>query len=256
MKIIIGSSGLIGKTLQEKIHFDQCYNSKNIDQFNDLAHSNSELYLSCLPAEKWRINLDPEKDLKNALSIFSKISKKRYRKIFLFSTIDVYGQSESDVTEDFVPTISENNPLNYGSIRFLFERLINDQRLADNIKIFRLPALYSKNIKKNILYDLLNNNNVDRININSCYQWYNLENLVDDIQFFSTKYPSEQIFNLFTEPVNTHEITRFFPEYQYSSMSNGPRYSYRTKFSNSGYLQDSKKVIDDIERFINEYRNK
>ena len=51
-----------------------------------------------------------------------------------------------------------------------------------------LPGVFSKNIKKNIIYDLIHNNNVSEINSDSIFQWYNLENLTKDIDTFSTKF--------------------------------------------------------------------
>jgi hypothetical protein len=41
-----------------------------------------------------------------------------------------------------------------------------------------LPALFGKHIKKNIIYDLLNENEIHNINYNSLYQWYNLSGIV------------------------------------------------------------------------------
>ena len=56
MKLIIGNTGLVGKTLSNKLDFDYSFNTNNIDSFNDIAYDGDELFLSCLPATKWLVN--------------------------------------------------------------------------------------------------------------------------------------------------------------------------------------------------------
>lgn len=251
MKILVGSTGLIGTTLKEKIKFDYEFNSKNINEFSNHNYNNVDIYLSCLPATKWIINKNIEADLENIHNIIKVLSNKKYKNIYLFSTIDVYlGNSKDLANEDEYISF---NTLNYGNNRLLFELLIKNYLNYKNLKIIRLPALYSKNIKKNIIFDLLNNNNIHNINKNSYYQWYNLENLVDDIN----KYDGN-IINLFTEPVNTIDIIRLFDQYNENLFQNGEitGYNYTTKYSESGYIQDKISVLEDIKNFINEYRSK
>lgn len=251
MKVLIGSTGLVGTTLKEKIKFDYEFNSKNIIDFSNHNYNGSDLYLSCLPATKWIINKNLEADLENIHNITKIIRNNNYNNVYLFSTIDVYlGNSKELSNEDEYISF---NKLNYGNNRLLFELLVKNYLNYNNLKIIRLPALYSKNIKKNIIYDLLNNNNVSNINKNSYYQWYNLENLVDDINNYSSN-----IINLFTEPVNTIDIIRLFNQYDENKFYDGEitGYNYTTKYNKSGYINDKISVLEDIKKFINEYRFK
>jgi hypothetical protein len=252
MKLLFGSTGLIGKTLLESEMF--CgFNTKNSNDFNSIAENGDELYLCCLPAAKWQVNQALDRDIRNIEHITDIISKKRYSKVVLISTIDVYCESPLKYNEDYVPQIKS---LNYGSNRYLFELFVRSFVKFDDLKIFRLPALYNKHIKKNILFDLLNNNNVDKININSSYQWYNLNNLWNDIKKYSAEYPKETIFNLFPEPIETKDIVAMFPEYNLTLFGNRVQYDYTTKLTDSGYIQTKGESLREIQEFINGSRAK
>lgn len=249
MKVLIGGSGLVGTTLQETIQFDHVFNSKNIDTFDQYNFNNAVLYLSCLPATKWQVNMNIAKDVDNMFSIINTIKKFYYSKIVLISTIDVYCDSPLLSNEDYAVNVKS---LNYGTNRYLFEKLVKQYLDFIQLQIFRIPALYNKHIKKNILYDLLNNNNIDQININSAFQWYNLDRLATDIQLYSEQYPNRSVFNLFTEPLETSEIVNLFPEAKQIVDYHKPRvqYNYTTNLSKSGYILNNQQVLQDVKEFI------
>lgn len=254
-KILIGDTGLIGTALKDSINFDFSFNSKNINSFSDFNFDRYDLYLSCLPATKWIVNQNLENDIKNINQILNIICKYKYLNIILISTIDVYCESEKYVNENDAPNIKT---FNYGSNRYLFELLVTQFIKYESIKIFRLPALFNKNIKKNILFDLINNNNVDKINENSCFQWYDLKNLHKDIIFFSKNYKNDKTFNLFPEPIETKEIIRFFPQHINKMQNHAQRieYNFKSKYFDSGYIKDKQTVLSEINTFINELSNK
>jgi hypothetical protein len=255
-KVLIGYTGLVGQALCEQEKYDLLFNTKNINLFNELVNDGDELTLTCLPATKWLVNKDVVGDMNNIRTIIDIISKKIYSKVILISTIDVYGNSPLYVDETYMPNIKE---LNYGSNRYLFELMVKEYVKTNNLKIFRLPALFHNNIKKNVLFDLLNNNNVESINVNSMYQWYNLNHLHVDISKYSEYFPSRQLFNFFTEPIHTSFIVNLFPQYRdliKLNENNIVHYDYRTTLYSDGYLSNKKSVITDIKKFIDEYRNK
>jgi nucleoside-diphosphate-sugar epimerase len=173
MKIIVGNTGLVGTTLCESINFDLKFNSSNMNEFSSLVEDGSELYLSCLPATKWVVNKNVTGDFENLMNILNVIKKKKYSKVILISTIDVYNNTPLKSNEMTPPLVQS---LNYGNNRYLFEVLCKDFLITEEIKVFRLPALFNKHIKKNILFDLINSNNIESINSNSSFQWYNLDN--------------------------------------------------------------------------------
>jgi len=254
MNIIVGYSGLVGSTLIKNNNFDLLLNSSNLQDIDKINGGYHDITLTCLPSKKWLVNKDPIKDFQNMYSIIDRLKKIKFENVTLISTIDVYQDSPIFSDEEYIPNFSK---LSYGSNRYLFEVFVRDIFNFSNLKIFRLPALFSMDINKNILYDLLNNNNVYDINKNSNYQWYNLDNLDRDIKYFSSTYKDETIFNLFTEPIDTNDILSLFPEYgidKYKSLHN-INYNYKTKFSESGYISDRNKVIKEIKKFIDEYRS-
>jgi nucleoside-diphosphate-sugar epimerase len=255
MKVLIGHTGLVGSTLTDKIKFDFLFNTKNIETFNNYNFDGYDLYLSCLPATKWMVNKNITSDLNNMISIIDIISKFNYNKIYLISTIDVYCDSPLGSDENYNPNFSD---LNYGSNRLLFEKLIKNYLTYEKIYTFRLPAVFNKKIKKNVIYDLINNNNVDQINVNSKYQWYNLDYLDEDINFLISTFPNETIFNLFTEPIDTKEIVDLFENHKDKVVynKNSVVYDFKTKHFVSGYLKNKTEIFDEIKKFVNESSRK
>jgi hypothetical protein len=249
MKILIGNTGLVGQTLKESIKFDYEYNSKSIHNYS--PSDGCDLYLSCLPSTKWLINKDTKTDIETVIEIIKLIGDVKYKNVFVISTIDVYGNSPVGVDEDFEPIFKD---FSYGSNRYLFEKMVVKHLNYENAKIFRLPALFSKNIKKNILYDLINNNNLENINSNSLFQWYNLNNLPKDIEILSRQYPNEMIFNLFTEPIESMDIINLFPHNinKVSHLDTKIIYDFTTKFNKTGYHNTKEQVLTDIKNLINE----
>lgn len=255
MKILIGNTGLVGKTLSSQMDFDLYFNSKNIKDFDKIVEDDYDIYLSCLPAEKWKINQSPQSkiaDLKNCLDIADILSSKKYNNIVLLSTIDVYLNSKSGCDEDKDIAISN---IGYGQNRLIFERLIENEIKFNSFKIYRLPALFGSGIKKNVLFDLMNNNNLDKINVNSYYQWYNLKNLSSDIELRLNS--NSKIFNLFTEPIHTKKIIDlYFNGKQIGYQSAEPViYDYKTKHSDFGYIDSAENILRQIGEFLNANRN-
>jgi len=254
MKLIVGSTGLVGTSLIEQENFDFKFNSKNIHEFNQIATDGDELLLTCLPATKWMVNKDVVGDMKNINDIINIISRKKYSKVTLISTIDVYNQTHIvKVNECYSPNVKE---LSYGTNRLIFEMLVKTHVSTDSLKIFRLPALFNKHIKKNVLFDLINDNNVDQINSNSSFQWYNLDNLSNDIKKYSKLYPNETLFNLFTEPVDTMDIVSLFPHHmdKVKFLDNRVVYDYETRFGK--YISIKEEILNEIKKFINEFSTK
>jgi hypothetical protein len=252
MKILVGNTGLIGQTIQKYEKFDYHFNSKNLNTFEDIVVDGGELFLTCLPATKWLVNKNLSDDVGNIYDIIKTISTKSYSKIVLISTIDVYNDSPIGVDETYAPNISK---LSYGNNRYIFELMVRNCVKTDDLKIFRLPALFNNLIKKNVLYDLIHNNSVEQINQNSTFQWYNLDNLLLDISKFSKEYPNENLFNLFTEPINTSDIVGLFPHH-IDKVQNGPKimYDYKTKFG--GYIDNKNNVLKQIKKLVNEFSTK
>jgi hypothetical protein len=155
--------------------------------------------------------------------------------------------------EDYKPNFGV---LSYGNNRLLFEYLIDEFLTKDDYKVYRLPALFNNKIKKNILFDLMNDNNVNLINRNSYFQWYNLDNLHKFI--FDTCEMERCVFNVFTEPLKSLEIIELFPQHKdkipYSM--GGVVYNYKTNLTESGYIQTAEEVLNEIKQLVDEISSK
>lgn len=255
MKLIIGYNGLVGTTLCESEKYDHYFNSSNMHNFSSVCVDGAEVVLACLPATKWKVNQNIKKDLENINKIIYTLSKYEYSKITLISTIDVYANSPLGSNED--STIGVTG-LHYGSNRYLFELLVREYLKTRELNIFRLPALFNKNIKKNVLFDLMYKNNLQHINTNSSYQWYNLNNLSNDINKYTLLYPNNNIYNLFTEPIETVELIKLFPSLgdEVGHHSDRVEYRYTTTLSKNGFIQTKEEVLKDIKTLIYESSSK
>jgi len=240
MRILIGSTGFVGQNLQSFIKFDHLYNSKNINTFK-ATDVEIDLYLACLPATKWLVNKDPISDFKNAINIFNYIKNGKYNNVYLFSTIDIYQNyplHSNELTKIKSPTFG------YGPNRYAFEVMITNNLKYNNIKIIRLPALFGPGLKKNILFDIKNDNEIMKINTNSFYQWYNMERLEDDLNKINLI--NHSIINMFPEPVNTLDFINNECGYHGDKMV----YDFKTIHTPSGYWYDKDTSIEEIRKFL------
>jgi hypothetical protein len=249
MKVLFGSTGLIGCALQEQTTFDQLYSSANFRDISLLKRRIDHLVLCCLPATKWKVNQDPLADLQNIFSIVDALQNVHAERITLISTIDVYGHGAQSLCE--ADDLFLGKP-GYGGNRLLFELLIRAQFRSALVQVIRLPALFHQLIKKNILFDLIHDHETEKINANSAYQWYPLERLWADI----AKCPANGTVNLFPAPIETVEIMEeFFPSAP-RFMKERISYNHRTMYTDTGYWSPEKgdnfALIGD---FINETRS-
>ncbi len=249
----MGGSGLIGTTLQEQHKFDLVFSSKDAHKIEKLDLNGYDIWLSCLPATKWKVNEDIEEDIYNMQYIVKLLHKFKFNNIILFSTIDVYEDSPLESSEHYAPNISE---FKYGTNRRLFEIMVSQLLTYNNLKIFRLPALFGKHIKKNILFDLLNYNQVEKIKAKSTYQWYDLNDLYKDVKGRLDLTP--KIYNLFPEPVHTTRILEMFPEYanKVDNVNQGSTYIFKTTHTGTGFLYNKDVSLAKLAKFIHEARSK
>lgn len=254
MNALVGYTGFVGLNLQQFYKFDYFYNSKN---FSDAKNKEFDTVFFCgIPAVKWYANKYPEKDYNTIENIKNIINNIKAKKFILISTIDVYENVDNGNDEDYKINYEKNHT--YGKNRFLFEEYI--KKKFDNYNIIRLPGLFGKGLKKNIIFDLINNNNVNNIKVNSSFQWYYLNWLKKDIDLILKNNIKE--CNLFTEPIDTIEVIKIFRNIyniDYNlGLENGDnkiiKYNLFTKnyniFNNKkNYICDKKEVV----KAINEY---
>ena len=174
---LIGYTGFIGSNLKKKIKNCDYYNSKNIEKI--INKSYNLVYFCGNDSRIWYVNKYPKKDKKNLSNILNKLSKINCNFFILISSIEVYRSSHKKKYNEKTKLTLKNN-LNYGENRFFFEKEI--VKLFKKNLIIRLPVVYGNGLKKNVLFDIIYNNNLDRINTNDVLQFYPVKKLYGDIK--------------------------------------------------------------------------
>ena len=249
-KITIIGRGFVGKNLYD-LYKDQVvsvYNSGNITKLKEKEHD--VIFCAAPSGKKWLANKNEEQDLASALSLVEAVSETKYSKLFLFSTVDVYDHDKNITGEN--SEFFTNQP--YGKNRRILEdRLISS---SNKVSIIRLPALFGKHLQKNYIFDLLNDNMVEKIKIKSSFQWYFMDNLRQHIGLISRN--DMRLVNLVTEPIETELIINsFFPDKKkmLDRSSIGSFYNVKTQHTNTGYFLNKEAVLKEFEEYIKNARN-
>jgi len=137
------------------------------------------VYVACIPGVKWWANKNPMSDLNTINNIIDLISTIKCEKMILISTIDVHDSFRQRQTE----AVEAPSKQPYGENRLIAERKLFET-FGDKLFIIRLPGIFGPGLKKNVIYDLINNNRIEYINGNTAFQWYPLKWLVRDIDRF------------------------------------------------------------------------
>ena len=249
MSTLLGYTGFVGKNLANFYSFHHCYNSDNLLEMTQVRHKT--IFCAAPSATKWKINQDPSQDARNVDLICQTLEKVECDKIILFSTIDVYGQFPA--TEIDKPSKEVVTP--YGKNRIILEEFISKR--FENHHIIRLPGLFGPHLKKNIIFDILNKNQVSAINLEDQFQWFDLREIKDMIEFVISR--GIDILNVATEPIKNEELLDLFynryPEKIKEILleSRSPRsvYDMKSIYAETGYVHNKEHILGKIDEFIN-----
>ncbi len=249
---LIGHTGLVGGNLLRQHKFDDLFNSRNIQEIE--ARHYDLLVCSGVSGTKWLANLHPAQDKESIDKLMGHLRKVRADRVILISTVDVYGKP-SQVDEDSV--VDAECQTSYGRHRHQFETTICEH--FPNVTIIRLPAIYGWGLKKNALYDLMHDHEIEKINAHAVYQFYSLDRLWHDIEICLAHGLS--LVNVATEPLGIAAIARelFNVELKNGSAETAASYDFRTKHAAvfggaGGYFHDKKTALKDIAAFVEQQR--
>lgn len=240
MNALIGSTGFVGSYLiQDGM---DVYTSKTIQSIRGKTYDT--VYCAGIPAEKWRANQDPEADRAGIAGLLANLEQMTCRRFVLISTVDVYEASfPQDEEPDCCPNAYATHP--YGVHRREVE--VWAQKTFPEVYIFRLPALFGHGLKKNALYDLMNNNRISVLRSHWSFQWYWLGWLTRDIAIHMAK--GHDIVNLVTPPVRLDLLrTLFLPSVPLSTTPDST-VSYRIG-SRYGYAHSLEDVLMELSRYV------
>src|SRR5262245_360131 len=153
---LIGSTGFVGGNLLRQAHFDGLYHSRNVADLRGRAYDT--VVCAGARAEKWKANQDPDADRRGLQSLFDAIDAVTASRFVLISTVDVY-PSPVGVDED--SPIDPAAASAYGRHRYELEEFVR-ARFREHL-VVRLPGLFGPGLKKNVIFDLLHDNQVEKI---------------------------------------------------------------------------------------------
>lgn len=172
---LIGYTGFVGTTLQKQAAFDALYRSTNIAEIEN--NEFATVVCAGAPAQKWLANKNPPEDLEKINGLIGHLRKVRAKTFILISTVDVF---KSPVAVDENSPVVEDGLHAYGLHRRLLEKFVAEN--FPHYLIVRLPGLVGPGLRKNIIFDFLNDNNTHLIDSRHVFQFYPMVNLWADIQ--------------------------------------------------------------------------
>lgn len=306
---LIGYTGFVGANIAEQFNFTDLYNSKNIQEINSKEYD----YLVCsgISSAMWLANNRPEDDLRNIKQLFNQLKSVKAKHFVFISSVAVYSAPYRHINED---SLQFENSLAYGKNRHIAEELARE--LFPNCLIVRLPALFGKNLKKNLINDLCNRTpkfinikKFDEIKLTldtheleiirkayklndksffelqeipialkhevlklletkahftalnfthpeSLYQFYNLENIHNDIQ--KALKNDIKTLNICSQPICANELAFKFFNLKLTQKEGNTFFDYdiKSKYSSlwnsdTGYLYTKEEVFSDLESYFN-----
>lgn len=220
---LIGHTGFVGSTLLRSRSYEGLFNSGNIESIR--GRHFSSITCAGVSAVKWLANREPEQDRLAIARLVEPLKDVTADKFILISTVDVY-PDPNGVNETDIPDIRTAQP--YGAHRRHLEEWICEK--FNNVLIVRLPALFGYGLKKNVIFDLMNLNQTEKINPNGVFQWYPMRRFASDLERLDAS--GETVVNLAVEPVATADIaSEFFPRVEIGPKDSLPvSYDMRTRF--------------------------
>ncbi len=246
---LIGHTGFVGGTLLRQRPLEHLFNSSNISEISGRRFD--LLICAGVSAAKWIANKDPAGDRAAIARLTDALETVEAREFILISTIDVYPDPASNADETAEIDVSSNHA--YGANRYELEQWV--RRRHPEPRIVRLPALFGEGLRKNALYDLLNDNNVGSLNRLGRFQWYPMRRLSADLD--TIREAELPLVNLFGAPVAMADvIDAFFPGAQVGPAKKpAPVYDLRTRHASlfggrGGHILSAEEILGEMARFI------
>lgn len=235
---LIGYTGFVGSTLLKQHMFEQSFRSTTICE---IYGKEFDLAVCCAtPAQKWIANREPVADIHKIKRLIESLGTFQCNTFILISTVDVFKDS-AGAHED--SPVDEAGLHPYGLHRRMLEKFVAAR--FPNYLIVRLPGLVGPGLRKNIIFDFLNNNNLHAIDSRGVFQFYPMVNLWYDIQ--TALQSGLRLVHLTAEPISVTDIAETcFRKTFHQHLPNPPavydlQSNYATLFGGSGLYQYSRR---------------
>lgn len=199
---------------------------------------------------KWWANLHPEEDMAGIQRLLDALATVQAERFTLISTIDVY-PSPRDVDEN--SSIDKTGHHAYGLHRLLVEEWVQDR--FPSVCTLRLPGLFGPGLKKNVIFDMIHDNGLEKVHPDGVFQYYDTRQLAGDID--AAWQNQIRLLNLSSEPIATHEIRdRFFAGKTLGGTGPAPAgYDMRSVHAehwqgSSGYLYSKEQIMEQMGDWI------
>ena len=196
---LIGFSGFVGNTLLKHASFESLYRSTNICEIE--GQSFDTVVCAGAPAQKWIANREPEADRQKIDRLIAHLETIRCKIFILISTVDVF--SDSMGVDEETP-VDESGLQAYGLHRRLLEKFVGSH--FPDYLIVRLPGLVGPGLRKNVIFDFLNDNNLHAIESRGVFQFYPMVNLWHDIQ--TALRAGLKLVHLTAEPISVADVSK------------------------------------------------
>lgn len=196
---LIGFSGFVGSTLLKQHSFTSLYRSTNIGEIDNQTFDT--VVCAGAPAQKWIANRKPQADLQKIEELISHLRTVKCKTFILISTVDVF-KVPVGVDED--SPVDELGLHAYGLHRRLLEKFVEEH--FSNYLIVRLPGLVGPGLRKNVIFDFLNSNNLQMIDSRGVFQFYPMINLWFDIE--TALNAGLKLVHLTAAPIGVSDISK------------------------------------------------
>jgi hypothetical protein len=247
MNALIGFSGFVGSTLLKQASFESLYRSTNIGDID--GQSFGTVVCAGAPAQKWLAIREPEADRQKIDGLIARLETIQCKTFILISTVDVF---KSPIGVDEGTQVDESGLHAYGLHRRLLEQFVESH--FPNYLVVRLPGLVGPGLRKNVIFDFLNDNNLHAIDSRGIFQFYPMVNLWYDIQ--TALNAGLQLVHLSAEPLSVADVSKQgFGKSFDRALTNAPAiYDMRTRhaqiFGGAGYYQySSRETIQAIRTY-------
>lgn len=218
---LIGFSGFVGSTLLKQAQFSELYRSTSIHEIENREFD--MVVCAGAPAQKWVANRDPVDDRKKIDTLIDHLRTIKCKTFILISTVDVY---KEPIGVDESTPVEETGLHAYGLHRRLLEKFV-EQHFSSCL-IVRLPGLVGPGLRKNVIFDFLNNNNLYAVESRGAFQFYPMVNLWFDIQ--RALEAGLSLVHLTAEPISVSDVSLLgFGKSFTQTLANSPaRYDMQT----------------------------
>lgn len=221
---LIGFSGFVGSTLLKQAHFDAIYRSTNVKEIR--SREFNVVVCAGAPAQKWIANRDPADDRQKIDTLIGHLRTIKCKTFILISTVDVF---KKPICVDEATPVQEAGLQPYGLHRRLLEKFVQDHFTCH--LIVRLPGLVGPGLRKNVIFDFLNSNNLQAVESRGVFQFYPMVNLWYDIQ--TALQEGLQLVHLTAEPISVADVSLlgFGKQFTQELSNEPPRYDMQTRYA-------------------------